>query len=136
VPLLTAGVRDAPDGRCELAVRVAPAVVDRHDVPMAKDRRDLVMQARAALIMAAMRRSLVTYKELGTAIGIDGVALRNEMRHVLDELSDDCHGRNEPTLAALVVNARTGAPGAGWRDGPNTPWYQEVQAAFRRWTTR
>lgn len=97
-----------------------------------KDRTDIVRQARAALIVAAMRRSIVTYGELGKALGIDGVALRNEMRHVLDDLSDDCIARGEPSLAALVVNQRSGAPGQGWQDGA-VPWHAEVQAVFRRW---
>ncbi len=58
-----------------------------------KDRTEMVLQTRAALIVAAMRRTIGTYGELGKAIGIDGVALRNEMRHVLDELSQDCIDR-------------------------------------------
>ena len=60
-------------------------------------------------------RSIVTYGELGKAIGIDGVALRNEMRHILVDLSDDCQARGEPSLAELVVNRPLGAPGPGWR---------------------
>ena len=105
---------------------------------MKKDRSDVVRQARAALIMAAMRRSIVTYGELGKALGIDGVALRNELRHVLDDLSADCIVRGEPSLAALVVNQRTGAPGRGWEDGKDgeggtVPWHAGVQAVFRRW---
>jgi hypothetical protein len=100
---------------------------------VAKNERGLnVERARAALIMAATRRSIVTYGELGKAIGMDGVALRNEMRRVLDQLSEDCAARGEPSLAALVVNARTGAPGPGWEDG-SLPWHGEVQAVFRRW---
>lgn len=106
----------------------------RHACRMTKkDRSDIVRQARAALIVAAMRRSIVTYGELGKALGMDGVALRNEMRHVLDDLSVDCIARDEPSLAALVVNQRSGAPGPGWQDG-RVPWHAEVQAVFRRWT--
>ncbi len=97
-----------------------------------KDRSEVVARARAALIMAAMRRSIVTYGELGRCIGLEGIALRNEMRHVLDDLSDQCIADNEPSLAALVVNASTGAPGQGWEDG-NKPWHGEVQAVFRKW---
>lgn len=97
-----------------------------------KDRTEVVQRARAALIVAAMRRSIVTYKELGKALGIDGIALRNELRHVLDDLSDDCIARGERSLAALVVNQRTGAPGQGWQDG-DRPWHAEVQAVFRQW---
>ncbi len=97
-----------------------------------KDRTVIVGQARAALIMAAMRRSVVTYAELGACLGLDGVALRNEMRFVLDELSLDCHARKEPVLAALVVNQRTGEPGRGWEDG-EVPWHAEIQTIFRHW---
>lgn len=97
-----------------------------------KDRTAMVLQARAALIVAAMRRSIVTYKELGAAIGLTGVELRNEMRHVLDDLSKDCAERGEPVLAALVVNQSTGAPGPGWESGTE-PWHAEVQRVFRYW---
>lgn len=104
-----------------------------HSGPMPKkDRSEVVQQARAALIVAAMRRSIVTYKELGKALGIDGIALRNEMRHILDDLSADCNARNEHSLAALVVNQSTGAPGQGWQNG-DRPWHAEVQAVFRQW---
>ena len=82
--------------------------------------------------MAAQRRTIVTYGELGKTIGMDGVALRNEMRHVLDDLSADCIARGEPSLAALVVRQSTGAPGQGWEDGA-VPWYTEVQSVFRQW---
>jgi len=91
-------------------------------------------RARAALIMAAMRRSIVTYKELGLAIGISGVDLRNLMPRVLAELAEDCNADNEPVLAALVVNGRTGRPGPGWTDG-SVPWHAEVQKVFRRWSS-
>lgn len=84
------------------------------------------------MIIAAQRRSIVTYKELGEAIGVEGVNLRNQMRHVLDDLSDDCADRGEPSLAALFVNATTGALGQGWVDGAK-PWHAEVQQVFRRW---
>lgn len=95
-------------------------------------RAQWALQARAALIIAAMRRSILTYGELGAAIGISGVNLRNQLRHVLIEVSNECIERKEPSLAALVVNARTGQPGAGWRDG-KVPWHGEVQQVFRYW---
>lgn len=99
-----------------------------------KDRTEIVQRARAALIVAAMRRSIVTYKELGKALGLEGIQLRNEMRHILDELSADCDARGEKSLAALVVNQTTGAPGQGWKDG-DRPWHAEVQAVFRHWAS-
>jgi hypothetical protein len=76
---------------------------------MANDqRREWVAQARAALIIAAMRRSILTYGELGKALGMEGITLRNQLRHVLDDVSDVCITGGEPSLAALVVNQDTG----------------------------
>jgi hypothetical protein len=54
-----------------------------------ENRETLVLQARAALIMAALRRSIVTYKELGFAIGLKDIELRNEMPRVLEQLAND-----------------------------------------------
>lgn len=96
---------------------------------VAKDWTNEVARARAALTVAAMRNTLLTYKELGTAIGMSGVELRNTLPRVLDELSKECNQAGEPSLAALVVNADTGKPGAGWSDGVR-PWHTEVRRAF------
>lgn len=101
---------------------------------MSRDWTHEVDLARAALIMAAQRRTLVTYGELGQAIGMKGVQLRNDMRHVLAELSRQCNESQEPVLAALVVNKDTGAPGDGWQDG-DRPWHAEVRRVFTRWTS-
>lgn len=49
-----------------------------------------------------MRRTFLTYGELGQAIGMTGIELRNQMRHVLDHLSIACNDKKEPSLAALV----------------------------------
>lgn len=95
----------------ELVAR--PAAYDTLGPVAKKDRSDAGRQARSALIVAAMRRSIVTCGELGKALGIDGVALRNEMRHILGDLSEDGIGREEPSLATLVVDQRTGAPRTG-----------------------
>lgn len=103
---------------------------------MGRDNRDtLVLQARAALVVAALRRSIVTYKELGLAIGLAGVELRNEMPHVLEQLAKNCLDEKEPPLTALVVSSQTGAPGAGWF-GYGEPWHADVQRVFRYWAAR
>ncbi|GAB2646804.1 hypothetical protein GCM10009743_23080 [Kribbella swartbergensis] len=93
---------------------------------------DLTRLARPALIVAAQRRTLLTYKELGAAIGVTGVGLSHHLRYVLDRLSEQCAAEGMPSLASLVVNSSTGAPGAGWTDGA-VPWHAEVQQVFRRW---
>lgn len=100
-----------------------------------ENRSTLVLQARAALIMAALRRSIVTYKELGHAIGLKDIELRNEMRLVLEQLAVECDKNGEPPMTALVVNAQTGAPGAGWH-GNGEPWHADVQRVFRHWANR
>ncbi|RSN31352.1 hypothetical protein DMC61_14480 [Amycolatopsis sp. WAC 04169] len=103
---------------------------------MGRDNRDaLVLQARAALVMAALRRSIVTYKELGLAIGLKDIELRNEMPRVLEQLANDCHNAKEPPMTALVVNSQSGAPGAGWH-GNGEPWHTDVQRVFRHWANR
>lgn len=97
-----------------------------------KDRQDEVSRARAALVVAALRRTLLTYEELGRAVGIDGVGLRNQLPRVLDDLSVDCEDRGEPSLAALVVSKANGKPGSGWVDG-HRPWHTEVRRVYAHW---
>lgn len=97
-------------------------------------------RARAALVVAALRKSLLTYGELGAAIGVRGVDLRNQARYILDHLSEQNHRDNEPSLAALVVNSKTGRPGSGWTDGVDSngvdiEWHAEVRRVFDHdWT--
>lgn len=100
---------------------------------MSKPREAFVAEARAALVVAAMRRTLLTYEELGRAIGIGGVGLSHQMRYILDDLSNQCHVANEPSLSALVVNKRNGKPGPGWVDGDDHPWYTEVRRIYAHW---
>lgn len=57
------------------------------------------------------------------------------MRLVLERLASECADQHEPPLTALVVNAQTGAPGAGWH-GNGEPWHADVQRVFRHWATR
>jgi hypothetical protein len=77
-----------------------------------ENRGTLVLQACAALIMAALRRSIVTYKELGFAIDLKKIELRNEMPRVLEALA-----------------------GSGWH-GDGEPWHADVQRVFRYWAAR
>ena len=104
---------------------------------MPKDRTSEVARARSALIVAATRRSLLTYGELGQALdmgelGTRNPALSHQLNKILDELSEDCKKRDEPVLAALVVNMRTGLPGPGWVSG-TTDWHAQVRRVFDHW---
>jgi hypothetical protein len=93
-------------------------------------------QARAALIIAATRRALLTYGELGMTLDMGGVSVRNHLRHVLDNVSEDCRARDEVySHPALVVNKGTGEPGPGWTNGTrDSP--QEVRRVFQTWTPK
>lgn len=53
------------------------AVLSVSVLRMAKDWGPDVSRARAALVVAALRKSLLTYEELGAVIGVRGVDLRN-----------------------------------------------------------
>ncbi|WP_163188079.1 hypothetical protein [Cellulosimicrobium sp. SL-1] len=100
---------------------------------MSKPREAFVAEARAALVVAAMRRTLLTYEELGRAIGISGVGLSHQMRYILRDLSNECHEADQPSLPALVVNKRDGKPGQGWVDGDRHPWHTEVRRIYEYW---
>jgi hypothetical protein len=96
------------------------------------DTRELTRLARVALIVAAQRRTTLTVRELGLAIGISGVELRPVLHLVLTELAEQCVAEQMPSLPALVINAQTGAPGHGW-PSCNAAWFSEAQQVFRRW---
>jgi hypothetical protein len=98
------------------------------------DHEKLADLARPALIIAAARRSVLTYKELGRAIDYPpGTPLPHHMNRVLDIVSDRCEAAGEPSLAVLVVNQETGMPGEGFRSGARA-WHAEAQACYRHWT--
>jgi hypothetical protein len=84
--------------------------------------------------MAAMRRSIVTYTELARAIGMPSDAvLSHRLPPALRAVNSQCAANSEPALAALVVNATSGRPGAGWNNA-RVPWHGEVQRVFRHWS--
>lgn len=89
---------------------------------------DAVMRMRAALIIAAQRRSTVTYQELSTAI--DGLFVRQALGRPLDLLSEDCVRRGEPSLAALVVKNSTGRVGSAFVGDDGS----QRELCFRRWS--
>jgi hypothetical protein len=80
-----------------------------------------------------MRKTTVTYKELGLTVEIEGVGLAHHLPKVLNEVSARCEAQGEPSLAALVVNADTGAPGSGWTDGA-VPWHTEIRRLYDYWS--
>lgn len=97
------------------------------------DHATLAALARPALITAAMRRTPLTYKELGQAIGYPAdVPLPHHMNRILDLVSRRCIDAGEPSLAVLAVNQETGKPGEGFTTGAKE-WHAEAQDCYRRW---
>jgi hypothetical protein len=93
---------------------------------------DLARLARVALIVAAQRRTTLTRKELGAAMGIDGIEPNLALDLVLAELASQCAAERMPSLPALVIDAQTGVPGHGW-SSCDAEWFEEAKRAFRMW---
>ncbi|MEV4343538.1 hypothetical protein AB0J83_03530 [Actinoplanes sp. NPDC049596] len=70
---------------------------------------EILPVVRGVLIAAARRGQTITYGEL--AIAVDRRYHNLQFGDPLDVLSQDCDIFGEPSLAALVVNQRTGLPG-------------------------
>ncbi|MEV0901454.1 hypothetical protein [Actinoplanes sp. NPDC049802] len=81
---------------------------------------DLMAEAlpviRGILIAAARRGETITYGEL--AMAIDRRYHNLQFGDPLDILSLDCEQSGEPSLAPLVVNKKTGAPGDSFVGDP------------------
>lgn len=94
---------------------------------------DLTRLARVALIVAAQRRTTLTVRELGAAMGVDRGELGQVLDLVLARLADQCAAERMPSLSALVIHA-TGAPGHGW-PSCDAEWFSEAQRVFQMWGT-
>lgn len=92
--------------------------------------------ARAALVVAAARRSTLTHAELARALDLDGEGPPAErVQAVLDAVAAECTRRGEPRLDALVVDGESGRPGRGWGADERT-WPREVVRCHRWWAER
>ncbi len=81
-----------------------------------------------------MRRTTLTYRELAQAIGLDPeIPLPHHINRVLRLVANRCGDHEEPSLAVLVVNQKTGHPGEGFVAGQDE-WFTEARACFRRWS--
>jgi hypothetical protein len=97
-----------------------------------KSTEEMADLARAALSVAAMRRTTLTYSELAKIVGIEGVPVSHHMPRVLAEVSRVCKELDEPALDSLVVRAKEGDPGAGHMEGAD-PWFTEVRRVYAHW---
>lgn len=70
---------------------------------------EAVVRAREVLLDVAAHHEVITYGELGEAIG--SLVLPRHMGPLLHMLGHDCRLRDEPPLPALVVSAATGEVG-------------------------
>jgi hypothetical protein len=100
---------------------------------LARTKAATVINSRRLLVGMCGPRPATT--RVGFAIGLKDIELRNEMRHVLEQLANECLDVGEPPMTALVVNGQTGAPGAGWH-GNGEPWHADVQRVFRYWAAQ
>ncbi len=73
---------------------------------------EAALRLRSALIVAAQRRSTLTYQEASDAI--DGIFPRQGLGRPLDLLSHDRALRGEPSLAALVIGTGSGTAGSAY----------------------
>lgn len=92
----------------------------------------LLPQIRSALTIAAMRHSIVTYAELGKAVSGGRGVSKSELRSALHALADADEAEGEPSLAALVVDARTGDPDPRF-ESAGKRWSKDVRDLFSRW---
>ncbi|MEV5650524.1 hypothetical protein AB0L57_19925 [Nocardia sp. NPDC052254] len=91
-----------------------------------------VALARAAVSAIAIAGQTITYGKLATAL--DDRFNYRRPGVILDLLSLDCIRRDEPSLAALVVQASTGRPGDGYVHGdvPIKKYQRQVQEFWQQ----
>lgn len=97
--------------------------------------RLLAPLARAALIMAAQRRTTATFSEVAVCVGLYNELRRDLMHYVLLLVEHICREADEPSLTALVVHPGDGRPCYGTSD-QYSDWHVEVHACFDRWAQR
>lgn len=85
---------------------------ERPTIKVDKRMYQAVTRLRSAGIVAAQRRSTLTYGEAEDAI--DTLYAAQGLGRALDLLTYDCQQRREPSLAALFVRKDTGEVGEGW----------------------
>lgn len=83
------------------------------------------MQLWSILAPAASRRTILTYGEVGDAVGVPAVAVGP----LLGPVQDYCIANELPPLTALVVNQETGLPGIRFIAGGDLP--REQMRVFR-----
>jgi len=86
-------------------------------ITVTKIQADVGQRVRDELIDIAKRGQTITYGELKAAADLSHPP--NGMGRLLDVISQDCHLRNEPSLAPLVVNAQTREVGADYEGNPD-----------------
>lgn len=103
------------------------------DPDLAATTQPLAAAARAALVVAAARRSTLTHGELARALDLDGDGPpAQRVRTVLAAVAEECARREEPQLDALVVDGESGR--AGWDD--EAARLREVVRCHRWWSER
>jgi len=108
---------------------------DRPEIKVTEHDDNNCVRLRPALIIAARRRTTLTYHEAGLAIDnehFDGGM--SQTGRALDLISADCEARDEPSLAVLCVRADTGEVGHGFINPDTVPSGRE--ACYGYWGSR
>lgn len=88
---------------------------------------EAAVRLRSALIVAAQRRSTLTYDQASAAI--DGLFVPAGLGRPLDLLKEDCIRRGEPSLSALVVQKHSGEVGSAFTGNADA----ERERCYRHW---
>jgi hypothetical protein len=88
---------------------------------------DCLPRTRNFLIDVARKGRTVTYGEVKSELDLPYAP--NGMGRLLDLLSEDCDRRNEPSLAAIVVNRSTGEVGHDYAGDA----FAERELVYKHW---
>jgi hypothetical protein len=91
---------------------------------------EAALRLRPALIVTAMHRSTLTYRDV--KVVIDDLYNPQGLGPLLDLISLDSQERGEPSLAALVVRADTGECGDGFVGKPGVA----REECYKYWSAR
>lgn len=97
-------------------------------IKVTKMQADVGPRVRDELIEVARRGDKITYGGLKAAAHLSHPP--NGMGRLLDVISEDCFRRGEPSLAPLVVNAKTSEVGADYEGDP----IADRQAVYDHWS--
>ncbi len=108
---------------------------DRSTITVTAHDCENFVRLRPALIVAAMRRTTLTYDEASLAIDNEHFAGgMSQTGRALDLITADCVARGEPSLAVLCVRSDTGEVGSHFANPERAPAGREQ--CYEYWATK